>query len=253
MLTNQLKSKLAAGRVVVGSFVYVPSPQLTEIIGLIGFDFVVIDMEHGPVDMGVAENMVRAAELAGVTPIIRVTHNTPHLILRALDIGALGVHVPEVSDAHEGKAVVASVKYAPQGQRGLAGVRAAKYGLKDSLPEYAAAANQQTMVIVHIEDVKAVENLDALLAVEGIDVYFLGPTDLSNSLGIPGQSKDPKVIGLVEDSIKQIAGAGKIAGCIAADVETARRYTELGARYIASHAISFMASASRQFLEELRA
>ena len=204
-------------------------------------------------DMGVAENMVRAAELAGVTPIIRVTHNTPHLILRALDIGALGVHVPEVSDAHEGKAVVASVKYAPQGQRGLAGVRAAKYGLKDSLPEYAAAANQQTMVIVHIEDVKAVENLDALLAVEGIDVYFLGPTDLSNSLGIPGQSKDPKVIGLVEDSIKQIAGAGKIAGCIAADVETARRYTELGARYIASHAISFMASASRQFLEELRA
>ncbi len=253
MLTNQLKSKLAAGRVVVGSLVYVASPQLTEIIGLIGFDFVVIDMEHGPVDMGVAENMVRAAELAGVTPIIRVTHNTPHLILRALDIGALGVHVPEVSDAHEGKAVVASVKYAPQGQRGLAGVRAAKYGLKDSLPEYAAAANQQTMVIVHIEDVKAVENLDALLAVEGIDVYFLGPTDLSNSLGIPGQSKDPKVIGLVEDSIKQIAGAGKIAGCIAADVETARRYTELGARYIASHAISFMASASRQFLEELRA
>jgi 4-hydroxy-2-oxoheptanedioate aldolase len=226
---------------------------LTEIIGLIGFDFVVIDMEHGPVDMGVAENMVRAAELAGVTPFIRVTHNRPHLILRALDIGALGVHVPEVSDAHEGKAVVASVKYAPQGQRGLGGVRAAKYGLKDSLPEYAAAANQQTMVIVHIEDVKAVENLDALLAVEGIDVYFLGPTDLSNSLGIPGQSKDPKVIGLVEDSIKQIAGAGKIAGCIAADVETARRYTELGARYIACHAISFMASASRQFLEELRA
>lgn len=233
--------------------VYVASPQLTEIIGLIGFDFVVIDMEHGPVDMGVAENMVRAAEIAGVTPFIRVTHNSPHLILRALDIGALGVHVPEVSDAHEGKAVVASVKYAPQGQRGLAGVRAAKYGLKDSLPEYAAAANQQTMVIVHIEDVKAVENLDALLAVEGIDVYFLGPTDLSNSLGIPGQSKDPKVIGLVEDSIKQIAGAGKIAGCIAADVETARRYTELGARYIASHAIGFMAGASRQFLEELRA
>ncbi len=204
-------------------------------------------------DMGVAENMVRAAELAGVTPFIRVTHNRPDLILRALDIGALGVHVPEVSDAHQGKAAVASVKYAPQGQRGLAGVRAAKYGLKDSLPEYAAAANQQTMLIVHIEDVKAVENLDALLAVEGIDVYFLGPTDLSNSLGIPGQSKDPKVIGLVEDSIKQIAGAGKIAGCIAADVETARRYTELGARYIACHAISFMASASKQFLEELRA
>ena len=128
-MLNQIKSKLAAGQVVVGSFVYVPSAELTEIIGLLGFDFVVIDMEHGPIDTKVAGDMVRAAELAGVTPIIRVTHNAQPLILRALDIGALGVHVPNVNETHEAQAAVASVKYPPQGQRGLADVRAARYGL----------------------------------------------------------------------------------------------------------------------------
>jgi 4-hydroxy-2-oxoheptanedioate aldolase len=251
-MLNQVKSKLAAGEVVVGSFVYVPSAELTEIIGLLGFDFVVVDMEHGPIDTKVAGDMVRAAELAGVTPIIRVTHNAQPLILRALDIGALGVHVPNINETHEAQAAVASVKYPPQGQRGLANVRAARYGLSGSLPEYTAAANQQTMLIAHIEDVRAVENLDALLEVNGIDVYYLGPVDLSASMGIPGQVKDARVSGMVADSIKRIAAAGRTAGCIAADADTARRYVDLGARYIASHAIQFMTKASRQFIEEVR-
>jgi 4-hydroxy-2-oxoheptanedioate aldolase len=253
MIVNQVKQKLAAGQLVVGSFVYVPSAKLTEIIGLIGFDFVVIDMEHGPVDIGFAEDMVRAAEGAGVTPIIRVTHNTPHLILRALDVGALGVHVPEINEASDARNLLQSVKYAPEGHRGLAGVRAAHYGLKESLADYAAAANRETMVIAHIEHVQAIENLDELLGVEGIDVYFLGPTDLSNSLGIPGRSKDPRVIELVEGAIAKIVAAGKIAGCIATDAKTARRYTSLGVRYLATHAMSHMVAGSRHFIEEVRA
>jgi 4-hydroxy-2-oxoheptanedioate aldolase len=253
MNANKVKQKLADGQLVIGSFVYVPSAKLTEIISLIGFDFAVIDMEHGPVDIGVAEDMVRAAEGAGITPIIRVTHNTPHLILRALDVGALGVHVPEVNDADSARAMVNSVKYAPEGHRGLAGVRAAGYGLKESLADYAAAANRETMAIAHIEHVQAIDNLDALLGVDGIDVYFLGPTDLSNSLGIPGQSKDPKVVELVEGAIKRIVDAGKIAGCIAADAKTARRYTTLGVRYLATHAMRHMVVGSRRFIEEVRA
>jgi len=253
MLNNSLKAKLAAGQTVVGSFVYVPSPMLTELVGLTGFDFVVIDMEHGPVDIGTASDMVRAAEWAGVTPIIRVTHNSPHLILRALDIGALGLHVPDISQPEDARAAVDSVKYGPRGHRGLANVRAAGYGLSGSLPEYAAAANEQTILIAHIEDARAVENLDALLKVDGIDVYYLGPVDMSNSLGIPGQTKDARVVQLVEGSIQRIAAAGKTAGCIAADAETARRYMELGARYIACHAITFMARASRKFIQEVRA
>jgi len=252
MRPNELKRKLASGQTVLGSFVYVPSAKLTEIIGLLGFDFVVIDMEHGPIDTAVAEDMVRAAELTGVTPLIRVTRNSPELILRALDIGAQGVHVPEITTAEDGRLAAGSTKYGPVGHRGLAGVRAADYGLKQPLGEYAPAANKETMCIVHIESERAVQNLDKLLAVEGIDVYYLGPEDISNSLGIPGQSKDPRVVKIVEAGIRKIVSAGKMAGCIAADSATARRYVELGARYIASHAIRFMANASRQFVTEVR-
>jgi 4-hydroxy-2-oxoheptanedioate aldolase len=252
MVVNELKRKLADGQLVVGSFIYVPSAKLMEIISLIGFDYVVIDMEHGPVDIGLAEDMVRAAEWIGATPIIRVTHNTPHLILRALDIGALGLHVPEINDAEDAREMVTSMKYGPEGRRGLAGVRAAKYGLQGSLAEYTTAANREILAIAHIENVKAVENLDDLLTVEGIDVYYLGPADLSNSLGIPGQAKDPRVVEMVEESIKRIVSAVKIAGCIAADGQTARRYIDLGVLYLATHAIKLMADGSRRFIEEVR-
>jgi 4-hydroxy-2-oxoheptanedioate aldolase len=253
MNVNLVKQKLAAGQLVVGSFVYVPSARLTEIIGLLGFDFVVIDMEHGPVDIGMAEDMVRAAECAGVTPIIRVSHNTGHLILRALDVGALGIHVPEINEVDEAKQMVASAKYGPEGHRGLAGVRASRYGLVGSMPEYTAAANRETMVIAHIEHIDAANHLDELLEVDGIDVYYVGPVDLSNSLGVPGQAKDPKVVACVERCIKQIVAAGKIAGCIAADANAARRYTDLGVRYLATHAIAHMAKGSRQFIEDVKA
>ena len=253
MNVNLTKKKLADGELVIGSFVYVPSARLTEIVGLLGFDFVVIDMEHGPVDIGMAEDMVRAAEYAGVTPIIRVSHNTPHLILRALDIGSLGIHVPEISEVDEAKEMVASAKYGPEGHRGLAGVRASQYGLKGSMPEYTAAANRETMVIAHIEHIDAANNLDELLQVDGIDVYYVGPVDLSNSLGVPGQAKDPKVVACVEDCITRIVAAGRIAGCIAADAQAARRYTDLGVRYLATHAIAHMAKGSRQFIEDVKA
>ena len=253
MKTNTLKTRLAEGKVAVGSFMYIPSAKLTEIVGLLGFDFIVIDMEHGPVDTVVAEDMVRAVELSGATPILRVTHNSPHLILRALDIGAQGVHVPDINTVEEARAAVASCKYGPVGRRGLAGVRAADYGLKQPLGEYAPAANRETMVVAHIESEQSVLNLDALLSVDGIDVYYLGPEDISNSLGIPGQSKDPRVVRLVEDGIRTIVRKGKVAGCIAADAATAKRYVEMGALYIASHAIRFMANASKQFLAEVRA
>jgi 4-hydroxy-2-oxoheptanedioate aldolase len=253
MKENLLRRNLAAGQVVVGSFLYVPSAKLTEIIGLAGFEFVVIDMEHGPIDTTIAEDMVRAAEVAGCTPLIRVSHNTPHLILRALDIGAQGVHVPEINTADDARQAVGSCKYGPAGHRGMAGVRAADYGFKQPLAEYAAQANRETLVIAHIESKQAVERLDELLRVDGIDVYYLGPEDISNSLGIPGQSKDPRVVQLVASSIQRIAAAGRVAGCISADAATARRYVELGARYIAANAMRFMVQASRQFLAEVRA
>ncbi|MDG2380417.1 MAG: aldolase/citrate lyase family protein [Pirellulaceae bacterium] len=251
MRENQLKKKLDNGDVVVGSFVYVPSSKLTEIVGLAGFDFVVIDMEHGPVDTAVAEDMVRAAEIANTTPIIRVTHNDPSAVLRSLDIGAQAIHVPNVHTRSDAINAVANSKYGPVGTRGLAGVRANDYGLCQPLPQYASDANDQTMVIAHIEHIDAVNNLDELLSVDGIDVYYLGPQDLSNSLGIPGQGKDSRVVDLVESSIQRIAAAGRTAGCIATDPKVARRYIDLGARYIATHAIRHMVDQSQRFIQEI--
>lgn len=252
MRTNELKRKLARGETVVGSFVYIPSGKLAEIVGILGFDFVVIDMEHGPIDTSQAEDMVRAVELSGATALVRVANNAPHLVLRALDIGALGVHIPEINTVEDARAAAASTKYGPVGRRGLAGVRAAEYGLRQPLGEYAPLANQETLCIVHIESETAVKNLGELLRVDGIDVYYLGPEDISNSLGIPGQSRDPRVVELVEAGIRQVVAAGKIAGCIAADAAAARRYVELGAQYIATHAVRFMANGSRQFISEVR-
>jgi 4-hydroxy-2-oxoheptanedioate aldolase len=252
MRANELSRRLAAGETAIGCIVYLPSARLTEIVSLIGFDFVVIDMEHGPIDIGVAEDMVRAAELRGVTPLIRITHNSPHLMLRALDIGAQGVHVPDVNTVEEARLAVASSKYGPGGHRGLASVRAADYGLKQPLGEYAPTANRETMVIAHIESERSIKNLDALLKVDGVDVYYLGLEDISNSLGIPGQSKDPRVVALVEEAIRQIAARGKIAGCTGSDAASTRRYIELGARYIACHPIRFLATATRQFIAEVR-
>ncbi len=107
------------------------------------------------------------------------------------------------------------------------------------------------MIIAHIEDIESINNLDALLEVDGIDVYYLGPTDLSNSMGIPGQVGDPEVKRLVDDAITRIAKAGKIAGCISVDSQAARRYIDLGAKYVATHALKLMTNGSRQFIEEV--
>jgi 4-hydroxy-2-oxoheptanedioate aldolase len=248
---NQVKTKLSRGEVVVGSFVYVPSAKLTELVGLCGFDFVVIDQEHGPITTETAEDMVRACELAGCTPFARVPYLYPHGILHALDVGAMGVHIPNVNTVEDARRAAALCRYAPHGNRGLANVRAASYGLRDKLSDYCQMANEEVMVIAHIEDIEAIHNLEQLLTVEGIDVYYIGPVDLSNSLGKPG-TVDGELKKTVDDAIAAIVRAGKVAGIISTDPEAARRYIGMGVRYLATHAIHFMAAGSRSFLKAVK-
>jgi 4-hydroxy-2-oxoheptanedioate aldolase len=248
---NNVKTKLKQGKTVVGSFLYIPSPKLAEFVGLCGFDFIVIDQEHGPIDIDRAEEMVRACELAGTTPLVRVGGLSSHPILQALDIGGMGVHIPSVNTADQAREAVRLCKYAPLGHRGLAGVRAAEYGLRGSLSDYCRQANQETLVIIHIEEMEAISNLDELLSVEGIDVYYLGPTDLSNSIGRPG-SNDAGLSKIVDDAIEKIVQAGKVAGIITNDPGAARRYLGMGVRYMATHAVGLMATASRTFLTTLK-
>lgn len=251
MQANQLKSKLKRGGTVIGSFLYVPSAKLTELVGMCGFDFIVIDQEHGPISIESAEEMVRACELAGVSPLIRVGGLGSHCILQALDVGSTGVHIPSVNTAEQARESVRLCKYAPLGHRGLAGVRAASYGLREPLSTYCSQANNETMVVIHVEEMEAISNLDALLTVDGIDVYYLGPTDLSNSIGRPG-SKDPEITTIVDDAIRKIVSAGKVAGVITNDPNAAHRYLDMGVQYLATHAIGLMATASKNFLADLR-
>ena len=251
MQTNRTKEKLARGELVIGTFLYIPSPRLAELFGLFGYDFVVIDQEHGPIGIESAEEMVRACEIGSATPFVRVASLQSHLILQALDIGGMGVHIPSVNTVEQARHSVGLCKYSPLGHRGLAGVRAARYGMREPLSEYCRTANEQCMVIIHIEETEAIRNLEAMLEVDGIDVYYLGPTDLSNSMGRPG-IQDREVTATVDEALRRIIRAGKTAGMITNDINAAKRYLDMGVRYLATHALGHAATASAKFLKDLK-
>ena len=203
--TNHLKRALAEGKTVFGLLNSIPSPLLVEMIGYAGFDFVILDMEHVCVNPETLENMVRAAECAGVTPLVRVPSAAPDVILRALDCGAQGVVVPHVRTAADAAQAVAASRYAPLGMRGISGGRTTGFGTID-LATYLARANSEIMVVAMIEDCAGVDNLDAILSATGIDMVLEGAIDLSQSYGVPGQAQHP----IVQEAIERIA-----AGCAA--------------------------------------
>src|SRR6185369_3629813 len=177
------------------------------------------------------ENMVRAAEVRGMVPIVRVPTNLPPQILRLMDTGPLGLHVPWVNSAAEADAAVRSVKYHPRGIRGLAGVRAADYG-QAPLGDYVQKANAETLVIIHIETQEAVECLPDIVAIDGIDVIFIGPTDLSQSYGVPGQPGHPVVQAAIDRIVEVVASSDKALGIMVGTSQAAQQWRERGARYI---------------------
>jgi len=252
MRKNLTKEKIRAGKIAYGVFVNLGCPPLLELLGFLGFDFVIIDAEHGPMGVETCENMLRAADNVNITPIIRVAVNLQQNILRYLDIGALGVQMPMINTKADAEAVVRAVKYPPEGKRGLAGVRAALYGVTGSLGDYVKEANQETMVIVHCETMEAVENLKEILTVPGIDVCFIGPTDLSSSMGYPGQIKHPEVEKMIDKLVKEIRAAGKAAGTIAYDLDTLRKRKEQGFQYIAYGIVPMMVKSAREYLQVAR-
>ena len=200
--TNQLKRALADGKTVFGLLNSIPSPLLVEMIGYAGYDFVILDMEHVCVNPETLENMVRAAECAGITPLVRVPNAMPEAILRALDCGAQGIVIPHVRNRADAEQAVAASRYYPLGNRGITGGRTTGFGTVD-LPTYFERANSEIMVVAMIEDKEGVDNLDAILAVAGIDMVLEGAIDLSQSYGVPGQAQHPTV----QDSIETIAAA----------------------------------------------
>lgn len=233
MKQNWLKAKLEKNQPVLGPFCKMAEPAIYEIIGLAGFDFAIIDLEHGPLSYETAQNLIRACELHGVSPVIRVPCNEEHHILRALDIGAHGVEVPEVNTREQAMKLARSARFHPAGNRGLCCfVRAAEYSRMPKA-DYFTHANSNTLVIAHLEGREGLANLDEILEVEGIDVIFIGPYDLSQSFGMPGEVHHPLILEKIEYIIEHARARGKSVGTIVGTPEDARLWIGRGVTYVA--------------------
>jgi 4-hydroxy-2-oxoheptanedioate aldolase len=230
---NPLRQRLRAGEFVLGTFLELPSPALVEILGLSGFDFVIIDREHGSIDLHETENLIRAAQCTGIAPIVRVAENHPVLVRQPLDMGAAGVQVPQIGSQESALQVVKSALFAPEGERGLQPfVRGASYRATDPAT-FMANANRDSVLVVHIEGESGASNLEAILQVERIDVIFIGPYDLSQSLGLPGQVNHPRVENRVSEIAALARGAGKCVGMFCDNPANVVKWRSMGITYAA--------------------
>ena len=230
-MIQEFKKKLNDGEAVFGPFMKTSDPAYVEAAGYAGFDFVILDMEHAPFTYKNLEDLVRAAEISGTFPIIRAQNSSDIFISKALDIGALGVQVPHITNAAEAESCISASKFHPAGQRGMDPfVRAARYS---SIPreKYFSQANE-TLVILQLEGKEAIDNLDEIMSVDGIDILFIGPYDLSQSMGVPGQVSHPSVIGHMETIVNRAREKGIVVGTFTDTLESARMWKEAGIQYI---------------------
>ncbi len=252
MTKNKMKEKLRSGQPAFGCSVMFPSPQIVEMIGKLGFDWVLMDCEHGSISPESVELMAMAAELSGITPIARPWTNSPEAILRVMDRGAMGVQVPHVNTAADARRAVAAVKYHPIGQRGLAaGTRPANYGFGLPTTDYIQVANRETLVCVQLEEKEALHNLDEILQVEHVDVFFVGPSDLSQSMGYPGRSDVSEVQAAMDKAFAAIVAEGKVPGS-AGNVPATLNYLKKGVLYLYTHLPTLLASSSTEYLNAVK-
>jgi 4-hydroxy-2-oxoheptanedioate aldolase len=248
MLRNALKHKLAAGQTATVVAPFAPSPGLVELLGHLGFDAVFLDCEHGSSSWEDVENLVRAADLAGYSSVVRVERNDPATITRALDRGAGGVQVPHVNTAAEAEAAVQHTKFAPLGHRGWSGGRSA-YGM--DMVDFARQANAETLLAVMLEEVEALDNLDDILRVEPIDVFFVAPGDLAQSMGHPGEMSHPAITRAIDDTLRRIRAAGRTSGALITPTNL-DHHLELGVQYIYIGLTSLMTPAVDTFVQRVR-
>lgn len=219
--------------------------DLIDFLGQFGFDGIWIECEHGPVSWEQIGDMSRACDLWNMASIVRVSANEPWLITRTLDRGASGIVVPHVSTKAEARQVVESAKFGPIGRRGMYGSRRS-YGVAD----YYQTANDETLVVVLIEEMEAVQNLPEILGVGHIDVFFVAPSDLAQTMGYTGQPNHPEVRAVIDAAIKQIVAAGRTAGALVTD-ENVDHYRELGARFFLTAWTNWVAKGAKEFRARL--
>ena len=253
MRTNTTKIKLAEGNVVYGAIISRFAPDTVEIFGAIGYDFVMIDCEHGPMDLDQVEHMVRAAEVFGITPIARIPDHADSTILRFLDRGVQGIIVPHVNTREEAESVARAARYYPDGHRGVGGGRAHDYGVGVSRDESTRWVNSQILVIPMVEETEAVENLDAILAVPGVDVLHVAAGDLGQSMGNPGPTEVRRLMSQVVPKIKASGKHVGVGGNSPADAAGVAEFIKLGANFITVSAQGLLRLAGEDFRQRVEA
>jgi 4-hydroxy-2-oxoheptanedioate aldolase len=229
-LIEDFRDKIGRG-VVLGPFSKSSDPAFVEVMGLAGFDFVVLDLEHGPNNVLSLQNLIRAAEVSGLLPIVRVREDTLSLIGQVLDVGARGIQVPNVQCRQDVEEIVQATRFAPQGMRGVCRfVRAAGYSSTDSVSYF--AESNTALLILQLEGRKAVDNIEEILSVPGVDIVFIGPYDLSQSLGVPGDVRNPRVTEAMTKIAARCIQRKVLVGTFADTPEDARKWREAGVRYL---------------------
>lgn len=213
------KHRLNAREPLLGTFVKMNSLEIIEILGLAGFDFVIADMEHTSMSLGVVENMVRVADLHGMSTIVRVPDLMAHSISRSLDLGVAGIQVPQIEDESQVHEAVQCAKYPPIGKRGVSySHRAATYGFGEA-STFLQRANEDTVLVVHVETESSYQNVEKIVAVDGLDVIFIGPTDLSVSLGVTPSFIDGGLVEPVRRILEAARTFDKKVGIVVGSLE----------------------------------
>lgn len=252
MRTNSLKRKLVAGQRVCGVLVEFHNPELVELFGHLGYDFVFLDGQHCGLNVEVARELIRAADVTGMTSIVRVPRNDASVILEYLDAGAGGIIVPNITSRAETEAAVAAMRYPPVGIRGGFGrSRAANYGITQTQVEYFTKMNDEVLFVPLIEDQSALPHLPTICSTPGVDIVVIGPGDMALSMGIPGGWKDPRVQAAVEQIRAAAAAAGKPSMIVALDPADGQALYAQGFRLLIVGATNLLANSARGFLKEL--
>lgn len=250
---NAFKNLLAgAAAPPIGTWIMSASSLVAEAVGCAGFEWGVLDMEHTPIDLMELVHLLQALSATPLVPVVRVPWNDTVTVKRVLDAGARTLLVPFVQNAEEARAAVAGTRYAPHGVRGMAGMsRASRFG---TLPNYLATANEGIGVIVQLETTAAIDQLEAIAAVEGVDALFIGPADLSATMGHVGQLTHPDVIAVTADAVRRARAVGTPVGTVGGTPEVLAQYRALGFDFMAiASDLGLLMRASQAALQAVRA
>lgn len=231
MMTT-LKARLKKHNLLHGLFVMIPSPAVVEMVGYAGFDFAILDTEHGAAGTEMLEHQLRAADACGLPALVRTVNPDAGEILRAMEAGACGVLVPHVMTAEGAAAIVSAAHYPPLGARGMATTsRAGRHGTT-TVASHLEQAKERTIVMVQIEDVAALPNVPAIARTPNIDAVFIGPADLAISMGYPGEPNHPKVVAAIQKIVQEVRDAGQVVAGFAREEEDAKVLANQGITFI---------------------